>query len=191
MEIVRYHRVAIVLHWGMAALIVANLALGIVMGSAWVEGFATDIRFGMYQWHKTFGILVLLLSIIRVWWRLTHRPPAYPDTMSPAAIKAAKTGHTGLYFLMLAVPVSGWLLVSASSLNIPTLLFNAIPWPHLPVKSFLADAPAFANIMSEWHGLFAYAMLALLIAHIAAAYWHSLRLKDGIMQRMLFAKREK
>lgn len=185
METLRYHRVAIWLHWSIAILIIANIALALFMDGEWIKNIPTDIRFGMYQWHKTFGLFVLLLSLFRVAWRLTHRPPPLPEAMPKLEKIAAHVGHLLLYGFMIFVPFTGWLMVSASTLGIPTLLFGIIPWPHLPIKSMLANQADFARDMSELHGFLAYSMLALLSVHIAAALRHYFWLKDGILQRML------
>jgi cytochrome b561 len=185
LEPIRYHRVAILLHWLIALLIVVNLAMGLTFDSDLVRHLATETRYGLYQWHKTFGIIVLFLSVFRLGWRLTHPAPAMPQTMPRWEKSLAHLGHIGLYVLMIAIPFTGWLLVSASTLNIPTLMFNLFPWPHLPIAEMLEDRGAFAKNMSELHELVAFAMIGLLVLHISAALRHHFLLKDDVLKRML------
>lgn len=185
MEFERYHRVAIFFHWLIAALVLANLALGLVMVGELLAGVSTSLRYSLYQWHKTLGVMVLLFTLGRIYWRITHHPPMLPPSMPAWERRAANYTHFVLYFFMLALPLTGWLMVSASTLNIPTLLFGAIPWPHLPIKPWLADQAGFAKQMSGLHGLLAYIFIALLALHIGAALRHYFWLKDQVLQRML------
>jgi cytochrome b561 len=105
----RYTRVAIILHWTIAALILANLLIGPVM--EWVKG-ATYLF--LFRTHESFGITVLLLSLVRVVWRLTHRPPPFDPQMSRLEKTAAHSVHLGLYVLMIVMPLVGWAIVSAN-----------------------------------------------------------------------------
>ena len=89
-------------------------------------------RFKIYQWHKSFGVLVLGLSAFRLIWRLTHKAPALPDGMKNWEIIAAKITHIGFYVLMIGVPLLGWAMVSASLLPIENKLFYLIPLPDMP-----------------------------------------------------------
>ncbi len=114
---------------GFLALIVIGLSMTHL-------GFAPMTKFKLYQLHKSIGVTILLLALCRLGWRLTHRPPPLPD-MPPLQRFAAEAGHVLLYALMLALPLTGWALVSASPLNLPTVLYGVIPWPHLPVPDDL------------------------------------------------------
>lgn len=125
----RYTTIAIVLHWGIALGILAMLAMGLAMTHAPI---APLWKFKLYQWHKSVGITILLLALLRLLWRLWHKPPALPAM--PRWEKGAAEGtHVVLYGLMIGMPLVGWAVVSASPLNIPTVLYGVIPWPHIPV----------------------------------------------------------
>lgn len=178
----RYSDVAIVLHWLIALCIMGLLAVGKFM----VSLEANDpLRFELTQWHKTFGLLVLGLSIIRLLWRSTHAPPSI-DYHAPAwQHRAASTTHVLLYLLTLAIPVTGWIMVSASPLNIDTLFFNAIEVPHLPPFDTLPNRAEIAEQFERYHELASHALIALLLLHIGAAVKHHVIEKDGVLLRML------
>ena len=127
-----YGLVAIVLHWLIASAIIALFIGGKIMVDL---PRGSSLQFTVYQLHKSLGITILLLSLLRVWWRWVNPLPALPD-QTPAWQKIlAKISHRLFYALMILLPLSGWLMVSASPWNIPTLLYGVIPWPHLPVPS--------------------------------------------------------
>lgn len=180
----RYHIVSIWLHWLIALLIISNLASGLMMESEWVYALSFNDRIAYYQWHKTFGILVLLLSVFRLFWRLTHKAPPLPEHMPAYEKFAAHASHWALYFFMFALPLSGWALVSASTLGIPTMLFNAFEWPHLPLPEAYKGGDM-AKLAAEIHEIMAYILLVLLGVHVAAAIRHHVLLKDDVLTRML------
>ncbi len=166
----RYDAVAIVLHWAMALGIFALIGVGLVMKHADLPKMRV---FKVYQWHKSIGVLILLLAIVRLAWRLASPPPPLPEAMPALQRTAAHAGHGLLYFFMLALPLSGWALVSASPLNIPTVLFGLVPWPHI---SWLADLPNKAPVaaaLSAVHDYGAYALIVVLVVHIGAALRHA------------------
>lgn len=181
-----YTHVAVFIHWLTALFIIGLLAVGKFM-----TGLAVDdsLRFTLTQYHKTFGILVLALSAIRILWRLTHRAPAHPEH-APAWEKfAAGLSHLAFYALILIMPLSGWAMVSVSSLNIDTLLFNRIELPHLPLLTWLnitetADKDAIEHTFHSVHHVAANILLVLLIVHIGAALKHHYIDKDDVLRRM-------
>lgn len=178
----RYNNIAISLHWLMAFFIVGMLAVGKYM----THLDETDpLRFTLTQWHKTFGILILLLAVVRLCWRLTHRSPAHPANAPKWEHVAAKLSHIGMYALLFIAPITGWMLVSVSPLNIDTLLFNTIPWPHLPWLHNLADKASAVHQYEEFHEWATGAMIALLLLHIAAALKHHFIDKDNVLTGML------
>src|SRR6201999_4346461 len=89
-------------------------------------------KFKLFQLHKSLGITVLLLMVLRVLWRFIGRTPALPAWLSWYERAGAKAAHLSLYLLLFALPLTGWALVSSSALPIPTLLYQTIPWPHIP-----------------------------------------------------------
>ncbi len=168
----RYSRTAIVLHWLMALGIFAAIGVGLTMKQAHLPPLRL---FQLFQLHKSLGVTLLLLAVLRLVWRLTHRPPALPEAMPALERKAAEAGHGLIYLLLFALPLSGWALVSASPLNIPTVLYGAIPWPHLPGFAELADRKAAETLLKTLHDAMAFAFIAVLAGHIGAALRHALK----------------
>lgn len=178
----RYSDVAIFLHWLIALLIIGLLALGKFM-----TGLAEDDpwRFSLTQWHKTVGILVLLSVVIRLLWRITHTAPSHPANAPRWEKLAAGLSHVAMYLLIVAVPISGWMMVSASPLNIDTYLFNVIPWPHIPPLTELANRETWEHRFHEVHNIGSTALIVLLLVHIGAALKHHVINKDDVLHRML------
>lgn len=184
----RYGTVAILLHWTIAALVIANIVLGLRMGGA--VGLT---QFALFQLHKSIGITVLVLSVARIAWRLSHRPPALASTLTDVEQRAARAVHAGFYVWMIALPVTGWIMVSASRLNIPTLLYGKLPWPHIaPVHAAsAAERVRIESVAGTTHEVLAYAMIALVALHVAGALKHHFVDRDGTLARMLpFASRK-
>ena len=172
-----YSKVAIALHWAIAVLILSLIAVGFLMTQDWLPH-----RFTVFQWHKSFGIVVLLLSFLRLVWRLTHKPPALPAGMKTWEIWAAKLTHIGFYVLMIGVPLLGWAMVSASPLPIENKLFFLIPLPDLPGVTASKDA---TERLKDFHELGAKLILVLFVLHVGAALKHHFIAKDGILARMI------
>jgi cytochrome b561 len=134
----RYTAVAIVLHWAIAAAVLFMLPLGFIMHERAEHGDASQALFEAYQLHKSIGLTVLVLTLVRLAWRLTHRPPPLPEVMPAWEKLAARATHWGFYVLTLALPLTGWLYVSAGwsihtdeSLAVPTRWFGLFEVPHL------------------------------------------------------------
>lgn len=182
----RYTHVAIALHWMVAVLILLNLYLGWRMG--WEKGMA---QFQTFQLHKSVGITVLALSLVRLGWRLTHRPPPYPRDQARWERVTASVVHWTFYGLMIAMPLTGWIIVSASPLNIPTLLYKTVPLPHLgPIHDLsVATRKAIGANFELAHVLLAYGFAALIVLHVAAALKHQFVDRDAELFRMLPGRR--
>jgi len=161
----------------MAVLILSLIAVGFLMTQDWLPH-----RFTVFQWHKSFGITVLLLSVLRLIWRLTHKPPALPAGMKTWEIWAAKLTHIGFYVLMIGVPLLGWAMVSASPLPIENKLFFLIPLPDMPGITASKDA---TERLKDFHEIGAKLILLLFILHVGAALKHHFIAKDGILARMI------
>lgn len=177
-----YGRVAIVFHWTMALLILAMLALGLYMTSLPPTDPET---FQLYQLHKSIGFVVLTLAVLRLAWRLVNPSPKLPDGMMAVEKLAAHLGHAGLYAFLFAMPITGWLMASASPWGIPTIVFDVLPVPHLPVPEALgtqAEAEAIFKLLHEYG---AYLLMALIFAHAAAALKHHFIARDDTLRRML------
>jgi cytochrome b561/polyisoprenoid-binding protein YceI len=130
----RYSAVAIALHWTIAALIVLQVVLAGRMEARTPEAFAVT------QFHKSVGITILLLSLARLGWRVTHQPPPEPPGLAGWERWLASAVHWGFYAVMILMPLTGWIMVSTSRITLPTLLYGTIPWPHLPGLPELAPA---------------------------------------------------
>ena len=181
----RYTSVAVILHWLIALLILGQIAGGLFMVK--LGDNALSLKFQIYQWHKSFGILILTLSLLRLAWRLFHRPPALPGNMSGFEKFAARSTHVGFYFLMIGMPLLGWAVVSASpyAASVPTYLFGVIPWPHLSIFEGFADRQALTDRLAGLHEFFAFAILGLFALHVGAALKHHFIIKDGVLTRMV------
>ena len=177
----RYHGIAICLHWVIAILILGMLVVGTYM--VWLDE-SGPLRYSLTQWHKSFGIIALLLIAWRILWRLTHPPPTLPDHLQPWEKRAAGLTHVALYQLILAIPLSGWIMVSASPLALPTFLFDKIPWPHLPPFDKLPNKKDIALLFGDIHAIAGYLLMLLLVAHIGASLRHRFVLHDEVMARM-------
>jgi len=165
----RYSAVAILLHWGIALALAFQLALGFSMPK-------DERGFALFQLHKSVGITILLLTLARLAWRLTHRPPAAVEGGFQGFL--AKAVHTLLYVFMVGMPLTGWAIVSTSPIQVPTVFWGAIPWPHLPLPGSLNEA------FEETHEILAFIGLALIVLHVAGALRHQFLLKDGLLRRM-------
>jgi len=177
----RYHGFAIGLHWLIAILIIGMLIVGNYMVSL---DESEPQRFLLTQWHKSFGIVALVLIIIRVLWRLTHRPPRLPGHLKPWEIQAAGLAHILLYLLIILIPASGWIMVSSSPLGLPTVIFNSIHWPHIAPLDALPGKAELSSLFREVHAVAGTLLILLLVAHIGAALRHQLVLHDDVMKRM-------
>ena len=157
----RYSRGAVWFHWIIAALIVANLCLGFFH-----EGAGREAGRAMIFFHKSTGMTILALSIARLIWRLGHKPPPFDPVMARWEVIGARTGHYLFYVLMLVIPLTGWLMVSASGR--PTNFFGLFTIGNLPVTR----GEDIHEFWEEVHELLGWAMVALLTVHIAGALKH-------------------
>ena len=161
-------------HWVMAALILAQSALG-VMAANWR---VSPTKLELFFWHKSTGILILALVALRLAWRLANPVPLLPSGMAAWERAAARLGHLFLYALMIALPVTGWIVNSAS--NVPFRIFWLVPLPAIVAP----DEPT-ADFVAEVHGGLAALLALVLAAHIGAALWHHFVKRDTVLERML------
>lgn len=188
----RYTAVAILLHWGIAAAIIANLIMGWWMHGAIDESHTQARAVAAFQMHKSLGLTILALSLLRLLWRLRNPPPPFANHMPAWERLAARATHWVFYMFMLAVPVSGWLYVSTqwrndAALNVPTLWFGLFEVPHLfgLNQVSLALRELLAGYTGEIHELLAYSMASLLALHVLAALKHHLINCDQTLANML------
>lgn len=187
----RYSSVAIALHWLIAILVIGQLAGGIYMHK--LPDDQDALKFTLYQWHKSFGITVLLLTLLRIVWRVTHKPPPLPSAMAAWERLVARGAHLAFYGLLLVIPLVGWAVVSSSPFaqSVPTYLFGVVPWPHLPFFENAVDREALSHNFAELHEALAFAMIGLITLHVAAALKHQFVNRDGVLASMapIFRKR--
>ena len=168
-----YTATAKLIHWLMAALIFGLLALGFYMTD---QPFSPQ-KLQLYSWHKWAGVSAFLLVVIRLAWRAAHRPPALPASMPKPMQFAAHAGHLALYGLMLAIPISGWLMSSAKGFQ--TVYFGVLPIPDLIEKN-----KELGQLLGEVHETLAWLFVLLIVGHTAAALKHHFIDKDDILIRM-------
>lgn len=172
----RYSLGAIVLHWLIAALIAVNY------GTAWsAEDLPKEAAAQIMANHKAIGITVLLLTVLRIVWRLVNRPPAFSASLQPWEVLLARVTHTAFYVLMIAVPLAGWLMHSAYLGGTPVNAFGLFDYPGLPV----AQNKAVVEVAHEVHEISATLMLVLIGIHVLGALKHQWIDRDGSLGRML------
>ncbi len=165
-------------HWSMAALVLAQFPLG----WAAVSWPLSPLKLDLFVWHKSLGVLVLALLVLRLGWRLFDRRPQ-PLAGTPVWERlAAAADHWGLYFLTAALPLSGWVISSAAA--IPFRVFWLFPLPRL-----VEPDKAVEELAKAAHLLLSFVLAALLAAHIAAALWHHWVRKDEVLVRMWLGRR--
>ena len=168
----RYTAPAIALHWLLALALLTSFSVGLYMADLPVS----PQRLKLYNWHKWAGITILLLSVVRLAWRLTHRPPE--DLPAPAwQQRAAHLTHGAMYVLFFAVPLVGWAYSSAA--GFPIVWFGVLALPD-----FVGPDKALAEAIKPWHGALAWALALLAAVHVAAAIKHHFVDRDGLLRRM-------
>lgn len=172
----RFGWAAIALHWLIALLFLGQFALGWAM----VRIASQRTAFELIQLHKSFGFLLLGLVLIRIGWRLASVSPELPEEVGPMERKAAPAVHLALYAAQLAVPLSGWILVSVSVLEIPSMPFDLFVMPNLPFD-ISEQAENFWIAAHKW---LAYAGIVLVLLHVLAALRHHFWLRDIVLVRM-------
>ena len=170
----RYDRVAIWLHWGIGVLLLAEIAFGLLLDEIAPRG--TPARAGVINLHKSFGIVLGVLIVVRIVWRLGHAPPPWPATMSARRQRAANLGHVALYVCMVVAPLAGYLGSNFSKHGVRFLGVAIPPWGP--------DWPAAYAFLVGVHDASTYLLLALVIGHVAMALRHGLVERDGIFARI-------
>ena len=168
-----YTATAKLLHWLMAALLFGLLALGWYMHDL---PLSPD-KLKLFSWHKWAGVTAFLLLGFRLLWRISHRPPALPESMPKLMQFAAHAGHLMLYVLMIAIPLSGWLMSSAKGFQ--TVYFGLLPIPDLLDKN-----KELGDLLVLVHKSLNLLFIAVLSGHIGAALKHHFIDKDDILTRI-------
>ena len=194
----QYNNISIFLHWLIAVGIVFMFILGWFMDTVPKDAAKSStfdlFNMGIYVWelskevsprsfyfnlHKSVGISLFALIILRILWRLTHKPPALLDSMKTWEKKLATGAHHGLYFLMVATPLAGIIMSISSKYG--------IHWFGIKLVGGI-DNKASRELFYEFHEIFGLLILLILFFHIAGAFKHALVDKDGTLRRMWFHK---
>ncbi len=173
-EIARYAATAIALHWLTALLIAVTFPLGLYMHGLALSPF----KLQLVSYHKWLGVTIFLLALARLAWRLGHAPPPLPDTIPAWQQRAAQGLHHLLYVLLLAIPLSGWLMSSAK--GVPVVYLGLVQLPDLVGKD-----KALGEMLEEVHEMLNFGLLGLVGMHVAAALKHHFIDKDTTLLRML------
>ena len=169
----RYSPLAKALHWITAVLVPGLLAVGF-----WMTGLPFGLaKLQVYAWHKWLGLTVLLLTIVRLGWRLYSPPPPLPDSVTAWERRLAPVGHRALLLLLVAQPVVGWLMSSAGGVTVYWLGYVKLP------DLVSRDQQLFA-LLRVTHAVLAYTLLALVAVHLLAIVRHDLLRRDGVLRRM-------
>lgn len=170
----RYGAVAKLFHWVIAALIViqfvlAEMADGLPLGAR---------KLGLLARHKSFGMTVLMLAILRLLWRLKNPPPALPIAMTPFERRVARGTHIAFYVLLFAQPLTGWMMSSAKNYSVSW--FGLFTWPNLISKNEAAF-----NFLRVTHDALSGVLFVIAVLHILAALKHHFWNRDEVLLRIL------
>jgi cytochrome b561 len=160
------------LHWLMAIMILAMLFIGIGMVSSVTERYSRLVSI-----HKPLGIAILILVIVRFINRLINRPPPLPATLPPIQRLAAEASHIVLYALMFLLPLIGWGMLSAASY--PIVLFGTTQLPPI-----LPHSATLYAMLRQLHTVLALLLFLTVLVHLAAALFHGLIRRDGVLESM-------
>lgn len=174
-----WDRLARTLHWSIALLVLVQVPLG-WLASAWE---LSPAKLHLFVWHKSLGVLVLVLMVLRIGWRSTHRAPPWPRGMTRTERTAAHLTHAALYLVLVLLPVTGLIINSAA--GVPFSVFWLVPLPSLAEPS-----EAVAQTAARVHLGLSLALAALLALHVGAALRHHFVLRDDVLRRMLPVRKE-
>jgi cytochrome b561 len=160
-----------ILHWTMAPMVIVQLLIGVTMIAS-LSYYPLLLAI-----HRPLGVLILVFAVVRLANRLTHRPPAFLATMSRAERRIATWSEYGLYALLLVQPVIGWATLSAAGL--PVTMVGPLRLPGIAPHNVTVYA-----VLRECHGIFAFLLFAMFTAHMCAVLFHTLVLRDRLLDRM-------
>ncbi len=180
----KYTGVAIALHWIIAVGIIVNAAL------PWIwEAVSDDAVRPLIDAHKSIGVTVLGLAVMRLLWRLTHRPPALPASYKPWEVTASHAAHWALYAIIFAMPLTGWIMDSAwkDAATHPMHWFGLFEWPRIAPVMALDEATkkSVHDSFGAAHSLLGWVLYGLFALHVGAALKHQWMDGEAELQRML------
>jgi cytochrome b561 len=170
----RYGRMAVFLHWLIGLALLAQMGFGFLLDDIAPRG--TPARAGVINLHKSIGITLGLLIVLRLLWRLAHRPPAWPSSMPAWQQRAARAVHRGLYACMVVMPLAGYLGSNFSK--------HGVRFFGIALKPWGPDLPAVYTFFTGVHDATAYVFTALIVLHVVAAAKHALIDRDAVLSRM-------
>lgn len=170
----RWGALSQLLHWLIVALICAQVTLALTAK----ELHPGHTRFALIGYHKSIGITILTLAVLRLLWRWMNPVPALPTTLKPHEKALARFTHAALYVILFAMPLSGW--IGSSAHAFPVRWFNLFTVPAIVGKNL-----PLSSEMGKVHYAFAILLGVVVTLHIAAALWHQFVLKDDTLRRML------
>jgi cytochrome b561 len=163
------------LHWLTALIVIGLFILGLVQ----VRWPVTPLKFELYAWHKSFGILVLALVMVRLCWRLANKAtPKLPEHMKNSERLAARFTHFGFYAVLIAMPLSGWVLNAAANFQVKIFGLFALP-------AIVAPDRQLAELATQMHHWLGWLLLAIFGLHVAGVLKHHFWDKDDVLARML------
>jgi cytochrome b561 len=176
----RYALVQRLLHWLIVVLVVLALTAGGTIGYFGFEGLrdafgraGTDL---LYTTHKTLGVLILGVMVLRVLARLGFGKPGYAEPLPAPQRIASQIVHALFYVVLLAMPVLGWLATASG--GFPVHLF------HIELPGLIGRNEELSEVLFLWHRYVAYLLVGLIVLHVAGALYHWLVRRDEVMQRM-------
>jgi cytochrome b561 len=169
----RYTAMAVVLHWLLAAAILIGFLIGLQMA----DEPPSPVRVRWINYHKWIGITILGLSVLRLLWRVSHRPPTLPESVRSWQRTASDWMHRGLYLFFFVVPLVGW--AYSSALGFHVVYLGLIPLPDLVHKD-----KALAEVLIQVHATLAWTLAGLVGLHVAAALKHHFIDRNGLLRRM-------
>ena len=171
----RYDRVAAWLHWAIGIALLGEIGFGLLLDEIAPRG--TPARAGVINLHKSIGIVLGVLIVVRIAWRLAHKPPPWPAAMPVRRQRVANLGHAALYACMLVAPLAGYLGSNFSKYGVRFFGVVLPPWGP--------DWPQMYSFLVGVHDASSYLLLALTAGHVAFALRHALVERDGVFERIV------
>ena len=173
--VARYDPVASWLHWGIGIALLGQLAFGFLLDEIAPRG--TPARAAVINLHKSLGLVLGVLIVVRIGWRLAHRPPNWPGSMTARQQRAARWGHAALYACMLTLPIAGYVGSNFSRHGVRFFGAPLAPWGP--------DWPAAYSLLVGVHVGAAFVLVALIAGHVAMALKHAFFDRDGSFARIV------
>lgn len=181
----KYDGGTILFHW---------LVAGLVLFMLWYGHYVNDLPRGSierlegFQMHFSIGITILVLMVLRLFWRFAHPAPPMVATMKPVEKILAKAVHYLFYVALIVMPLAGWATATTSSLDVPIRFFDLFQWPWFPGLHGLESRETVHEVFEDMHKTTSWVILGLIALHVLAVLYHSLLRKDGTLKRMLPGK---